>query len=239
MQIYKRFRQMQEKIQNISPIKQRILYFVDYLNISKREFYQKTGISRGTLESNTGITEETVAKLIATYPKINITWLFSGNGIMYSDSNEKNYNVVEEQQEFYGKKSDIPGTGIPLIEADAFAGSFSGDIQILESQCERYVVPLFNGADFLIPVKGNSMYPKYNSGDIVACKRLKSWSFFQWGKCYVIYTDQGTLIKRIMEGKDDEHVLIVSENESKYKPFQLHRSEIKDVAIVMGVIRLE
>ena len=59
---------MQEKKQNISPIKQRILQFVDTLGISKREFYTQIGVSRGTLESKTGITEEIITKFITTYP---------------------------------------------------------------------------------------------------------------------------------------------------------------------------
>lgn len=73
---------MQEKTQKVSPVKQRILYFVDSLGISKREFYQKVGISRGTLESNTGITEETITKLLAIYANISPVWLLTGNGEM-------------------------------------------------------------------------------------------------------------------------------------------------------------
>jgi len=69
-------------MQNISPIKQRILQYVDTLGISKREFYLKTGISRGTLESLTGITEETVAKFIVFCPEISPDWLLTGQGSM-------------------------------------------------------------------------------------------------------------------------------------------------------------
>jgi hypothetical protein len=74
-------------MQNISPIKQRILDYVDNLNISKRKFYEKTGISRGTLESKTGITEEIMAKFITTYPEININWLITGEGSMLKHDN--------------------------------------------------------------------------------------------------------------------------------------------------------
>ena len=70
-------------MQNISPIKQRILQYIDTLGISKREFYAQTGISRGTLESQTGITEETVAKFIVFYPQINATWLLTGSGSQF------------------------------------------------------------------------------------------------------------------------------------------------------------
>jgi phage repressor protein C with HTH and peptisase S24 domain len=82
------------------------------------------------------------------------------------------------------------------------------------------------------------MYPKYSSGDIVACKSLSLDTFFQWNKVYVVDTEQGVLIKRVRKGVDDDHILMFSENE-KYEPFPLHRSEIRALAIVIGVIRLE
>jgi hypothetical protein len=79
---------MQEKKQNISPIKQRILQFATTLGISKRDFYSKIGVSRGTLESKTGITEDVITKFFATYSQISIEWLMTGKGEM----------IVEKQQ---------------------------------------------------------------------------------------------------------------------------------------------
>lgn len=73
---------MQEKTQKISPIKQRILDFADSLGISKREFYSRIGVSRGTLEAKTGITEDILAKFIAMYPDVSIEWLMTGEGEM-------------------------------------------------------------------------------------------------------------------------------------------------------------
>lgn len=91
LQIYKRFRHMQEEKQIISPIKQRILFFAATLGISKREFYTKIGVSRGTLESKTGITEDILAKFIATYPNVSPAWLLMGEEPMLKQnvSNEK------------------------------------------------------------------------------------------------------------------------------------------------------
>ncbi len=129
--------------------------------------------------------------------------------------------------------------GIPLIPLDAVAGFCSGNsAQILEYECEQYFIPTFRGAEFMIPVKGSSMYPKYSSGDIVACKCLPLDTFFQWNKVYVVDSEQGVLIKRVNPGRDDDHILLISENE-KYPPFELHRDQIISLAIVIGVIRLE
>lgn len=96
---------MQEKVQKISPTKQRILQFVDTLGISKRDFYAATGISRGTLESSTGITEDTIAKVFATYPDLSPMWVVLGKGEMLNNQNpgEKscnlNCNPTEEKTE--------------------------------------------------------------------------------------------------------------------------------------------
>jgi hypothetical protein len=87
--MYKRFRQMQEKMQNISPIKQRILQFIDEFCKSKRVFYTLSGISRGTLESETGITEDTLAKVFAAYPNLSPTWVITGVGGMFLDQDNK------------------------------------------------------------------------------------------------------------------------------------------------------
>lgn len=88
---------MQEKIQNISPIKQRVLQFIGTLHISKREFYKKTGISRGTLESNSGITEDILAKVIANFENLSPDWILTGNGPMLrnnvSQSIDGNHNI--------------------------------------------------------------------------------------------------------------------------------------------------
>ena len=129
--------------------------------------------------------------------------------------------------------------GIPLIPLSAMAGAFTGEQTVLEYECERYVVPAFRGADFLIHVKGNSMIPTYASGDIIACQRVPmSGIFFQWNKPYVLDTVQGPLIKRLKPGSDQQHVLLVSDNKD-YDPFELSYDEINAVAMVIGLIRLE
>ena len=131
-----------------------------------------------------------------------------------------------------------PDAGIPLIPINAMAGAFTDSQVVLELECERYVVPVFKEAEFLITVKGSSMIPKYNSGDIVACKRMPLDTFFQWNKVYVLDTEQGPLIKRVKKGTTDETLTIFSDN-PKYEPFELPRTKIYHIALVVGVIRLE
>lgn len=168
-----------------------------------------------------------MASLCSEY-NISASYLLTGEGAMFREVGMPVAHQVTSSKE-----------GIPLIPLSAMAGALTGEQTVLEYECERYVVPAFNGADFLIQVKGNSMTPTYMSGDIVACQRVPMTDlFFQWNKPYVLDTAQGALIKRIKPGSDKEHVLIVSDNE-QYDPFELSYSEIHAVAMVIGIIRLE
>lgn len=224
---------MQENKQEKSPIKQNILLYLKNKGVSPYEFYKTSGVTRGILQQDNGISEENIARFLAYAPDVNTQWLLTGQGPMLK---------TEEESPTIPAATEQPPTepeGIPLIPLNAMAGTFTGEASVMGFECERYVVPIFKGADFLIPVKGSSMYPKYSSGDIVACQRVPmSNLFFQWNKVYVIDTDQGALIKRIKPGTTPGCVLIVSDNEA-YDPFELPISSIYAVALVIGVIRLE
>lgn len=226
---------MQEKQQKKSPIKQNMLLYLTEKGVTPYEFYRASGVTRGVLQQNNGISEDNIARFLAYAPDVNIEWLITGKGEMLKD---KHINY-QRQKELAYHVPEGSHEGIPLIPVEAMAGALTSERTVLEYECERYVVPVFKGADFLIPVKGSSMYPKYSSGDIVACQRVPmSDLFFQWNKVYVIDTNQGALIKRIKPGSTPDKVLIVSDNE-KYDPFELPISAIHAVALVIGVIRLE
>ncbi|QEE49664.1 S24 family peptidase [Flavobacterium alkalisoli] len=168
------------------------------------------------------------------FEDVNLNWFITGEGKMLKiyEQNDEKTQVNEQSTEY------VTGKSLPLIPVSAMAGFGTIDQTILERDCERFVVPNFKTADFVITVSGNSMQPKYNSGDVVACKKLNiNDVFFQWGKVYVLDTDQGALLKRIRKGKDDDHILVVSDN-PEYDPFDLHKSKLNAIAIVTGVIRL-
>lgn len=82
-------------MQQISPIKERILQYIDFKGISKYKFYQDTGITRGVLDKDSGISEDNVAKFIAYAKNININWLISGIGEM-----EQSDSVNDEAEEY-------------------------------------------------------------------------------------------------------------------------------------------
>lgn len=221
----------------MSSIIERVGQYVTSKGLSMRAFEQSIGASNGAIgravSKKTDIGTVWLSKIIDTYPEVNAIWLVTGKGDMLNTPPQP-APAREETPIAYKSKE-----GIPLIPIDAMAGALMENSQaVMEYECEHYVIPMFKGAEFLIPVKGDSMQPKYYSGDIVACKRLPLNTFFQWNRTYVIDSEQGVLIKRVKKGEDDNHIILVSDN-PEYDPFTLEKSGIYSLALVIGVVRAE
>lgn len=220
----------------MAKIIERVAKIIEIEGVSVNFMENLIGASKGVLgkaiAKNTDIQSKWISMIAEKYPQYSTDWLLTGNGEMFRSTTSKDNTIAIAHPVKQG--------GIPLIPVNAMAGFVTGDsASILEYECDHYVVPMFKEADFLIPVKGSSMIPKYNSGDLVACKRLPlSDIFFQWNHVYVLDTEQGALIKRICRADDNEHILCVSDN-AKYEPFKLHLNQIHAIALVVGVIRLE
>lgn len=202
-------------------LKERLLEFVEFKKMNKRQFQISIGVSNSYIQNlNENIGPLILEKISAVYPELNIEWLLTGEGNMI---NEKKKN-----------KSN----GIPLIPTYAMAGQFTCEQNIMENNCERYVIPVFD-ADFLIPVHGTSMQPYLNSGDIIACQKIyMDKLFFQWNRIYVIDTNQGILVKRIRKSEKKDYVILISDNPD-YDPMEINIENIYSLSLVIGTIRLE
>lgn len=210
----------------------RINEFIEKNGISVRAFEQKIGASNGLIRkaiaNNTDIQSKWISAIIDNFPQINPDWLLTGDGEML--------RTVEEEAS--GNRDNRIEKAIPLIPMDAFAGYPPEQYSDLPVE-DYYHVTEFAKADFLIRVKGDSMTPKLNGGDIVACKKIYERLFFQWHRIYVVYTkSQGVMIKRVEHSDRDGCIRLVSDNPS-YQPFDIPESDISDIALVMGAITLE
>ncbi len=220
----------------ITAIKQRILQIAKNKRIKIEDFCEKNEISYSNFKGDRlfrPINSDSLVTILTTNPDINPEWLLTGKGEMIKNLSE-NFTVQEPPTNYVIKKK------IPLVKIEVAAGFGSSDFAITEQDIESsYVVPDFNGIDFMIRVKGSSMYPKYSSGDIIACRKLHSSTFIQWNKCHVVATsEQGLLVKRLKKGSTERCVLAISDNK-EYDPFEIPLDEITGIALVIGVIRLE
>ncbi|WP_195425896.1 S24 family peptidase [Bacteroides cellulosilyticus] len=211
-------------------IKDRISEFIQYKNITIAEFERNVSLANGYIKKFKGsIGSDKLSNIISYYPDININWLITGEGSMLKSENS---NMVAEPLVEYGKKQTKP-----RIPYTAAAGSLTSAVEgITADQCEQIPrINIFPEYDFTIIIKGDSMEPKYEGGDEVACKRIDSTSFIQWGKVHVLDTAQGILIKRTYE--NGEKIRCVSYN-PEYPDFSIDKSEIYSMSLVVGLVRL-
>lgn len=218
---------------------ERLYDYLDFKKIKPAAFERATGISNGYLSKQFGrradIGEGILIQILEYCPDINVEWLLFGQGEMLKRDDIASGVIASDVTAPYITNNN---KGIPLIPITAFAGF--GALTFEDLQIEHYYeVPEFKQADFLMRIKGNSMYPKYSSGDIVACAIIEETLFFQWNKIYAIYTkSQGVLVKRVKPSKLKDHILLVSDN-TQYDPFDVPVADISRLALIIGVIRVE
>jgi repressor LexA len=226
----------------------RILKIIELKGLNKSRFYMETGLSNGFLDKVKDIGASKIEQILNTYPDISPEWLISGKGAMLrkgqKESFEKNDNITVSALKVLpaGPAINKCAKTIPLVGPKAVGGLGNESFSIEQQDVKAlYVVPKFEQkhVDFMIEVEGSSMYPKYNSGDVVACRKITMDAFIQWNKCHVIATrDQGIIIKRVKKSAKENHLLMLSDNKD-YDPFEVPMDEIEGMALVIGVIRLE
>jgi len=101
----------------------------------------------------------------------------------------------------------------------------------------RFVIPGVKNVDWMVPVAGNGMYPKYSNGDILLC-RVVNESFIQWGKVHVIVTKTG-LFTRKLKPSSKENFVMAETYSDDYPPFDIPKDEIIGLAIVVAAIKFE
>ena len=213
-------------------IKDRLASYLTYKGINKSEFGRIIGVSSAYISSiRKSIQPDKTEKIASSFPDLNMAWLLTGEGSMLKNSAPQPTDAQEDA-----------GCMLPLIPLDVLAGNPNLDNPgITADDCERYSVPEFTcrGADFLIRVSGDSMSPRYCNGNIIACKIVRNVTFIQWGKPYVIDTEQGILVKLLFPSKDHDRIVCRSVNSALYPDFEIPKAEIRSFSLVVGLIALE
>lgn len=206
-------------------VRERLIEYIKYKRMSRRGFAISIGASGAFVNNiSKGIGNEYVDSIKTKYPDLNMTWLLTGEGDML--------NEVKSQQ------TDI--NIIPLLPVSAQGGSLNDFVLSVKNEdCEKIISPI-RGADFAITVSGESMAPEYPSGSKVLIKKIDEKAFIEWGRCYVLDTCNGTVIKKLAApvendpkfGKD--YVTCISVNPNPlYSPFRVPLCDIYGIYRVM------
>ncbi len=128
-------------------------------------------------------------------------------------------------------------TGYYLPEVSASAG-LDNNIENNDLKRIPVTIPGWEKEVIFINVFGDSMYPKYNAGEIIGVKTIE-FKYLNYGYPYVIVLTNGdTYIKIVQPGTDKENLILESINEF-YKPKEFHLSLIKSFYSIKGVIKKE
>lgn len=210
-----------------------------YFFKTDKEFAEFLGIKPNTLSSWVSRNTMDFELIIAKCSFIDANWLLTGKGNMLKS--EKEDKIILERVENFSLELKTDNL-VPIVDTEAVGGFGNANFSIEKSNIIDYCsIPAFRGKkiDFMIPVRGQSMTPKYSSGDLVACKIISDNTFIQWNEIHVIATrEQGILLKRIKKSDKDGYLVAISEN-PEYPAFNIPESEITGIALVIGGVVLE
>lgn len=200
-------------------VKERLIEFLSHEGIGQKRFAESIGMSSGYVNAiRKSIQPDTVHKIAMQYPSLNTGWLLTGEGEMLRDNST-------EEVKTDGEKSEDEISLVPLLPIAAQGGSLNDFVvSVKENDCERVVSPI-RGADFAMPVAGDSMAPEYPAGSQIFIKKINERAFIDWGKVYVLDTCNGSVIKRVFPADDSGKVKCVSINPD-YPPFEVAYEDI-------------
>lgn len=226
----------------------RLYEYAEHKGLTINELTNVTGVSnsyyskqKNSAKGNIG--SQLIEKIVMSFDDINTHWLITGQGEMLKSSpnSQDSAKAVKAEPTIENFLTNRQ-TAIPLVSVTAVGGRWNEDFSISDQDVkEFYVIPKFkySKVDFLIEVRGDSMSPRYKSGDIVGCSVLRNSSFIQWNRPHIIATEeQGIMIKRLGRGNSPDTFTIIADNPA-FPSFEIPRSEITGLGLVVGGVTIE
>lgn len=107
----------------------RILQFIDFKGISKREFSNKVGISHSLIGKSQSIGSDKIEKILHSYPEINPIWLLTG---------KSNMIIGDPDENLLQKKSKIIEDNISFLKQYYFSTELVIDNEYYYSMISYY-----------------------------------------------------------------------------------------------------
>ena len=191
------------------------------------DFAEKIGVDEGTmskmLSGKIELSPKRVVQITKVFPEVDPLFLYPGDySRMFIDDDPVPADYTTVLVLPYGARG---GT----------IADFTDSVHAYD--CERLISPI-KGADYAMEVTGDSMSPEYPSGSRILIKKVNEAIFVEWGKVYVLDTDNGALIKQVRRTQDPAVVECVSLNPA-YQPFTLATEHIRGWYRVMMVMSLK
>lgn len=215
-------------------VKDRILKIIDAKKVSIRMFERQCGFSNGYLRSLVDRpSTDKIDSILKAYPDINKVWLLAGEGEMFGTT-EGNVEIV---------KTDDNALWLPVINLDT-RGGLLPNMETDTIQYNYTMMPfsrnIARDGDFVMPVVGDSMTPKYPNGTYVLVRPLPTWrEYIELGATYVLeLLDGRRIIKDVRAGEDHDHFRLISVN-PQFDPTDIAKNFIQHIFAVIVAVRRE
>ena len=129
----------QKNRENISEIKRRILQYVEYLNITREEFYKKVSLNGANFRGKSALSElsgDKIANILRCYPDLNPDWLLLGDG-----------EILRSKSSISTQKTPSDGTLAVLLERIEDLARENGQLQAENAELKKEVARLGSALD--------------------------------------------------------------------------------------------
>ena len=243
--------------------KANLLIYLDKKNISKADFYRKTGLSNGFLDKNDNISSNNIETIISFFGDISPEWIITGAGEMlrtvsnqnvHNFSNTSDSTAQNHSQAVQNQRKDTENILqttqnrhlIPLYSDISSIGGSNEQIANMDgvSKPSEWIDTgdWFIEATFAIRHYGDSMV-EYPNGCILALKEVANIQSLVWGCDYVIETEEYRITKRIQKGNTPNSITAYSSNTEAYpdgrlihEPVDIPVESIRRIALVLGYV---
>lgn len=212
-----------------SDVQQRLIYFIEYKNLSKNAFESICNLSKRYVSNLKGIPGQRVIKKISlNFPELSVPWLISGEGEMIKSS--KQHADVEEPIFAEAETVEIENARAPVLPTII---ANRPNLDILEyvrknaNDVERSrLIVLDTPIDLWHMVRDESLMPAFRIGDKVALLAYpKGEEKIIPGKLYAVDTYCNGLILRKLYPQENGYIAR-SFNEIAYPEFHIPNSDI-------------
>ena len=222
-------------------LRERLMDFIESLNVSQNEFARSCGLAQGLVSRITDNAQEaTFQKISARYPQLNMHWLRTGQGEMIQSESE------QMQSEYNLRSYSERVIYVPLVSQYAHGGYLSGfaDEEYLR---QLPVIPFIieqdaRGRYIAFEVRGDSMddgtRQSYAQDDIVLCREVEMDMYrdaqmnFKHTDFVIVHND-GIIIKRIIDHDVLNHKITVHSFNPIFDDMVIDLADIKQIFSVI------
>lgn len=185
-------------------------------------FTTELGFSNSYFRNVGRVNNEAAMRILKKYPNVNIDYVNYGIGDIF----------IKEKKE---TESNI----VPLIPVAAQGGVLTDfETCISEIDCEAIACPIQN-VTMAIAVSGDSMSPEFPNGSIAYISKVNERAFIEWGKTYVLDTENGIVIKNIFPDTKNEDNIVCRSINPNYNDFTIEKRYVRGWYRVRGTFMLK